>query len=73
MSEEEFQKQVQELEGSLKQTELYLEYTAWRLVSNEKFDYIQSYQDVGKAFPQGTLSEEKYNMRYDAYIRPEKE
>lgn len=73
MSDEEFQRQVQVLEESLKQTELYLEYTVWRLVSNEKFDYIQSYQDVGKVFPQGTLSEEKYNMRYDTYIRPEKE
>ncbi len=73
MSDEEFQRQAQKLEGSLKQTKAYLNYRAFRLVSNEKFDYIQSYQDVGKAFPQGTLVEEQYNMRYVTYIRPEKE
>lgn len=73
MSEEEFQRQAQELEEKYRQTGLFLSYTVWRLVNEEKFDYIQSYDDLGRAFPRGTKSEEKYDLRYHAYIRPEKE
>ena len=72
MSDEEFQRQAQELEEKYKQTGLYLKYTIWRLVNNEKFDCIQSYDDLDLVFPQGTPSEEKYDLRYHAYIRPEK-
>lgn len=72
MSEEEFQRQAQELEEKFRQRELYLDYMVFRLVSNEKFDYIQSYKDFGKVFPRGTLVEEIYNMEYYEYLRPEK-
>lgn len=73
MSEEEFQRQVQELEEKYRQTGMYLDYTVWRLVNEEKFDSIQSYDDLGWAFPRGTELEEIYDLRYDEYIRPEKE
>lgn len=73
ISEEEFQRQAQALEETYGQMGLYSDYTIWRLVSNEKFDYIQSYNYIDRAFPRGTKSEEKYDLRYDAYIRPEKE
>lgn len=73
MSEEEFQRQAQELEEKYRQTELYLHYTVWRLVNEEKFDCIQSYDDLGWAFPRGTKSEEKYDIDYYKYIRPDKE
>lgn len=73
MSEEEFERQAQKLEETYRKMGLYLHYTVWRLVSNEKFDYIQSYDELSWAFPRGTASEEKYDLRYDAYIRPEKE
>ena len=69
MSDEEFQKQVQKLEGKLKQTNLYIKYTVVRLIDNKKFDYIQEYSDISIAFPRGTSSEEEYNLRYDEYIR----
>lgn len=72
MSEEEFQRQAQELEEKFRQRELYLDYMVFRLVSNEKFDYIQSYKDFGKVFPRGTLVEEIYNMEYYEYLRQEK-
>lgn len=73
MSEEEFQRQVQELEEKYRQTGMYLDYTVWRLVNEEKFDSIQSYDDLGWVFPRGTELEEIYDLRYDEYIRPEKE
>ena len=72
MSDEEFQRQAQELEKKFEQRELYLDYMVFRLVSNEKFDYIQSYKDFGKVFPRGTLVEEIYNLEYYKYLRPEK-
>lgn len=70
MSDEEFQKQVQKLEEDLKQTDLYIKYTVFRLIYNEKFDYIQEYSDIGIVFSQETSSEENYNLRYHAYIKP---
>lgn len=70
MSDEEFQKQVQKLEEDLKQTDLYIKYTVFRLIDNEKFDYIQEYSDIGIVFSQETSSEENYNLRYHAYIKP---
>ena len=69
MSDEEFQKQVKKLEEQLRETNLCIDYTVWRLIDNEKFDYIQEYSDISIAFPRGTDSEEKYNLRYDEYIR----
>lgn len=73
MSEEEFQRQAQELETRYKKTGLYLDYQVFHLMSDEKFDYIQLYQDFERAFPQGTALEEIYDMDYYKYIRPEKE
>ena len=73
MSEEEFKKQAHELEDRYRQIGLYSDYTVWRLVSSDKFDYIRSYDDIDRAFPRGTESEEKYDLRYDEYIRPKKE
>ena len=68
MSDEEFQEQVQKLEGKLKQTNLCIKYTVVRLIDNKKFDYIQEYSDISIAFPRGTSVEEEYNLRYHAYI-----
>ena len=69
MSDEEFQEQVQKLEGKLKQTNLCIKYTVARLIDNKKFDYIQEYSDISIAFPRGTSVEEEYNLRYHAYIK----
>ena len=69
VSDEEFEKQVKKLEEKLRETNLCIDYTVWRLVDNEKFDYIQKSSDISIAFPRGTHSEEKYNLRYDEYIR----
>ena len=71
MSDEEFQEQVQKLEGKLKQTNLCIKYTVVRLIDNKKFDYIQEYSDISIAFPRGTSVEEEYNLRYHAYIEGE--
>ena len=71
MSDEEFQKQVKNLEEKLKQTKLCIDYTVFRLNDDKKFDYIQRYSDISIALPRGTSSEEKYNLRYDAYIEGE--
>lgn len=60
------------MEEKFKQRELYLDYMVFRLVSNEKYDYIQSYKDFGRVFPRGTLVEEIYNLEYYEYLRPEK-
>ena len=68
MSDEEFQEQVQKLEGKLKQTNLCIKYTVVRLIDNKKFDYIQEYSDISIAFPRGTSVEEEYNLRYHAYV-----
>ena len=57
------------MEEQLRETNLCIDYTVWRLIDNEKFDYIQEYSDISIAFPRGTSSEEKYNLRYDEYIR----
>ena len=69
MSDEVFQEQAQKLETELKKNNLRISYTVFRLIDNEKFDYIQEYSDISLAFPRGTSSEEEYNLRYDEYIK----
>ena len=69
MSDEEFQKQAKKLEEKLREKKLCINYTVWRLLDNEKFDYIQEFSDISLAFPRGTSSEEEYNLRYDEYIK----
>ncbi len=69
MSDEVFQEQAQKLETELKKNNLRISYTVFRLIDNEKYDYIQEYSDIDIAFPRGTSSEEEYNLRYDEYIK----
>ena len=73
ITESEFAEQTIKLQEELKETGFYVDYMVWRLLSNEKFNYIQKYSDVGWVFPRGTSEEEKYDLRYYKYIRPNEE
>ena len=72
-TEAQFTEQTQKLQQKFEETGFYMDYGVWRLLSNEKFDYIQKYSDIEWAFPRGIRAEEKYDLRVYEYIKPNKE
>lgn len=73
ITEDEFTEQTVRLQNKFAETGFYLDYTVWRLLSDEKFEYIQKYSDIDRAFPKGMESKEIYDLIYDKYIRPNQE
>lgn len=70
VSEEEFQKQVLELEKEFQKTDFYINYTVFRLSSNETFDDIENYLDIEEVFPRGPEEKKEYDLRYHSTMKP---
>ena len=71
-TEEQFEEQTTILQKKFEKTGFYMDYVVWRLLSNEKFDYIQTYSDIDFVFQRGVISEEDYDLRVYKYIKPSK-
>ena len=71
-TEEQFEEQTTILQKKFEKTGFYMDYVVWRLLSNEKFDYIQTYSDIDFVFQRGVISEEDYDLRVYKYIKPNK-
>ena len=71
-TEEQFEEQTTILQKKFEKNGFYMDYVVWRLLSNEKFDYIQTYSDIDFVFQRGVISEEDYDLRVYKYIKPSK-
>ena len=71
VSNEEFERQVGELEEKLENTGFNIKYSVERLLNNEAFDSINKWSDVERVLPNTLELDEKYNLRYYKNIKPE--
>lgn len=68
LTDEEFDREVSLLEKALSDTGYRTEYCVWRLIDEDKFNYINTDSDISRAFPRGSRSDDLYNKRYDSDI-----
>ena len=66
LTDEEFDREVSLLEKALSDTGYRTEYCVWRLIDEDKFNYINTDSDISRAFPRGSRSDDLYNKRYDS-------
>ena len=72
-SESEFENQVKILEKELSKKGLEVDFLIQRVVSNQTVEAIECWDDVGSVIRDSSATEEKYDLRYYEYIKPNRE